>query len=385
MDDDDTPSGFSDPGNVRFFDGLQGTFQRSEMNINPPVELIPASQFVSGFRPPDYLVKGVLQKGYLYALTAPPGAGKTALALSLAMTVGSVRAPPVWAGKRTKRGNVLYMGAENADDIRLRLMGWYHQNPSTGRGYIAPDTVTFQTVRRDIRGMLESLIIAAGQSGGFHLVIVDTSPAYFFGEEENSNTAILAHAESLRLLTTLPGNPTVLALCHPTKSAAGPLDLLPRGGGAFLGEIDGNLTLWREVGELTATLHYNKIRGPGFEPVPFKLDAFTVPGLVDTDGDPIPTVGIHAMTGEEAAAYMDQTELNNMAVLVEYAADPRISRRDCAIRLAWLDGKGVPLPSKVERCLERLKNKGFVKLTGGRVKLTSDGKEEAERFDALRN
>ena len=45
-----------------------------------------------------------------------------------------------------------------------------------------------------------------------------------------------------RTLTTLPGGPCVLVLCHPIKHVSEPEQLLPRGGGAFLAEVDGNLT-----------------------------------------------------------------------------------------------------------------------------------------------
>src|SRR5262249_19301658 len=39
----------------------------------------------------------------------------------------------------------------------------------------------------------------------------------------------------------LPGGPTTIINCHPTKNATDD-NLLPRGAGAFLAEVDGNLT-----------------------------------------------------------------------------------------------------------------------------------------------
>jgi len=44
----------------------------------------------------------------------------------------------------------------------------------------------------------------------------------------------------MRSLTELQGGPTVLVLCHPTKNATAD-NLIPRGGGSFIAEIDGNL------------------------------------------------------------------------------------------------------------------------------------------------
>ena len=40
-----------------------------------------AKEFIKGFTPPDYLVDGVLQRGYFYTLTAKTGHGKTAVGL----------------------------------------------------------------------------------------------------------------------------------------------------------------------------------------------------------------------------------------------------------------------------------------------------------------
>ena len=76
--------------------------------------------------------------------------------------------------------------------------------------------------------------------GGVDLVMVDTSAAYFLSEDENSNKQMGDHAKTLRRLTTLPGGPCVLVLCHPIKHAIEPAQLLPRGGGSFLAEMDGN-------------------------------------------------------------------------------------------------------------------------------------------------
>ena len=47
-----------------------------------------SKQFVAGFVPPDYIVDGLLQQGFLYSLTGATGAGKTCLTLRLAASFG---------------------------------------------------------------------------------------------------------------------------------------------------------------------------------------------------------------------------------------------------------------------------------------------------------
>jgi hypothetical protein len=78
------------------------------------------------------------------------------------------------------------------------------------------------------------------------LVIVDTAAAYFKGDDGNSNAQQGAYARLLRELTFLPGKPAVVVPSHPVKNASKD-NLLPVGGGAFLNEVDGNLTLWSDA------------------------------------------------------------------------------------------------------------------------------------------
>jgi hypothetical protein len=57
----------------------------------------------------------------------------------------------------------------------------------------------------------------AAERGPFSLLIVDTSAAYYTGDDENDNVKLGAHAR-LRSFIDLPGGPTVLVTCHPTKN-----------------------------------------------------------------------------------------------------------------------------------------------------------------------
>jgi hypothetical protein len=61
----------------------------------------------------------------------------------------------------------------------------------------------------------------------------------------------------------------VLVLCHPPKNAADD-NLQPRGGGSYVAEIDGNLTVTKD--DMAVELHWQtKLRGPDFAPVNFLL------------------------------------------------------------------------------------------------------------------
>src|SRR5262249_46939721 len=55
----------------------------------PAPPLIQSSaDFVAGFTPPDYLLDGVLQRGFIYSLTGRTGSGKTTVALYVSASAG---------------------------------------------------------------------------------------------------------------------------------------------------------------------------------------------------------------------------------------------------------------------------------------------------------
>jgi hypothetical protein len=192
-----------------------------------------SAQFVAGFVPPDYLIDGILQRRFLYALTGKTGSGKTALALLLAACVALGRA---LGNLRVRKGRVIYLCGENPDDVRMRWIGLATEMQ------FATDAIEVYFIpgRFKISEMLDRVAKEVAECGEGALVVVDTSAAYFEGDEV-SNTQQAEHARRLRKLVALPGGPCVLVLCHPVKNAAAD-NLLPLGAGAFLNEIDGNLT-----------------------------------------------------------------------------------------------------------------------------------------------
>ena len=88
--------------------------------------IVSSADFLAGFVPPDYLIDGILQKRFIYSMTAPTGTGKTAMALMFAAHVArgkSIGDIPV------EKGRVLYLAGENPDDIRMR---WLASAEKTG-------------------------------------------------------------------------------------------------------------------------------------------------------------------------------------------------------------------------------------------------------------
>jgi hypothetical protein len=85
--------GLQDGGDVSDWIGAGGTADQladmlryaPELEVATPARLVKSSaEFVRGFVPPDYAIDGLIQRRFLYSLTAPTGHGKTAVALLFA-------------------------------------------------------------------------------------------------------------------------------------------------------------------------------------------------------------------------------------------------------------------------------------------------------------
>ena len=349
------------------FEPVRQTAQATEQ-AQPPRQMFQrASAFIGGWRPAEYLVDGVIQRGYCYSLTSPTGHGKTSVILNLAACIGSKRN---FAGADTMAGRVGYFAAENPNDIQARWIGM-----SEAMGFDDPD-VWFCPFTIDLTTSFDALKAEAEAAGGFDLIVVDTSQAFFGGDDENSNSQMVGHAKAMRKLTTLPGNPCVIILTHPVKNPSKD-NLLPRGGGGFLAEVDGNLTIWNDNDNIVLH-HQGKFRGAGFAPINFILKGVQPKDLKDAKGRQIPTVVAEHVTEE---AYMrrlveNATDQDKVMILI-LSRKGDITYADIAKTIGWVNGFGVPNKAKVARIVQQLKDgKLVIVKRNGKLSLTKNGKAE---------
>jgi hypothetical protein len=333
-----------------------------------PLIIKSSKEFVAGFVPPEYVVVGLLQRRFFYSFTGQTGAGKTAIMLLLSACAALGRS---FAGRDTKPIRVLYLAAENADDVRMRWIAFAQQMDFD----IDTVEVYFVEGHFSLSRSLQALRAEAERHGGeFGMVIVDTGPTFFEGKDENENKQLGDHARMLRsLIATVPGAPCVVANCHPTKNAQSD-QLLPRGGGAFLAEADGNLTAAKT--DSTVELHWQgKFRGPDFAPMYFLIRTVTHQDLKDSDGRLLPTVvadhiGDQARDDIAAAAQRDEDE-----VLGFINANAVASTAAIATAMGWKLHNGEPNKMKAHRIIKAIIKAKLIKLTRGRYKLTPEGKK----------
>jgi hypothetical protein len=340
-------------------------------NEDKGFRILSKREFIDGFVPPDYLLDGILQRCFIYSLTAQTGHGKTALALLVASLVGGSDPKAALGRHPAEKGQVVYFAGENPVDLQMRVIGEEVLcSDDNARIWFIPGTFSIEAMKAKIESEIERL-------GGVDLVIVDTSAAYFNGKDELSNTEMGAHARMLRTLTTLPGGPCVLVLCHPVKHVTDPSQLLPRGGGAFLAEVDGNLTLWKHDGVMLDLHHTDKLRGPGFEPISLRLETVTTTRLMDKKGRLIPTVRAAWMSDAETERETEHAR-SDEDTLLSAMLIPGRSIADLATACGWVTSKGEPHKSKVDRTMKRLAADKFAIKKRSTWVLSDAGKKAAE-------
>jgi hypothetical protein len=228
-----------------------------------------------------------------------------------------------------------------------------------------------------ISEMVERIRHEVDQLGGVALVVVDTSAAFFEGDDENSNVQQGEHMRRLRSLVELPGGPCIITNCHPVKNA-GEDNLIPRGGGAGIAEVDGNLTAHND-GSIVRLYWQGKFRGPDFAPVTFQLRSVTHERLKDSSGRFIPTVVasyLSAAEQEELASAARTEEDRLLALLIE---NEGTSYADLARMLGWTLKNGDPHKVKVERTLKKLEKHKLVSKERDCWAVSDKGKKALKR------
>lgn len=347
-----------------------------------PPKIVSAMTLLKNFKPIESVIDGLpVPRGGLIAITGPTGSCKTTLAafLQICFCRGLK-----FAGREVTQGSVLGLWGENPDDSTMHLAATLQdigldpadlaRPPPFGELLVIPGTFGIDVNLDHLHDRIAEL------GSRLVAVFVDTSAAYNGAEDENDNVAMRRHASTLRELTTLPGNPAVFVLCHPVKSAIRD-NLLPRGGGAFLAEIDSNLTLYKDEAGVVTLSHAGKIRGPSFDPVRFELVSVELAGHKDCRGKAIYSTAVRHLPDDRAEQIEAKALDDENRLLIAMQRKPAGSVADLAVAAGMTLGSGAPNKSKVSRLLRALADQGLViKSRTGVSTLTAKGKKAADEL-----
>jgi len=284
-----------------------------------------SAQFVAAHKPADYVIRPIIQRRFCYAMTAGTGTGKTTIAMRFAAHVAIGKA--IDNNVTCKPGTVIYFAGENPDDCRTRWLGLTRDmnlNPDNVDVHFIDGAMHLSKIKERVTAEIAAKCLEPV------LIIIDTSMAFFEGEDPNNNREQLEHARRMRSLCALPSGPCVIILCHPVKNAADN-NLKPYGGGAFLNEIDGNIFLRKSDKLVAAEADPDKFRGAQFDPIRFELHTvWDHPLIVDSDGMPMPTVIARPISGGEAQRQEERASNDEDKVLQKICDAPGIKNSDVA-------------------------------------------------------
>jgi hypothetical protein len=310
--------------------------------------ILTGAAFIRRHVPPVWLIDGIIQRHRLYACTSITGHGKTAVWLYNACMIHAGR---MIGQLDVFRGNVLYLAGENPADLEARMIGMAiaFNIPEDRLPFVLPGSFPLDDKEADV---LKKEIVGLGVP--LVLIVGDTASSFFPGEDENDNVQARIYAQTLRGFSECDGNPAVMALCHPIKGARHRSDLIPRGGGSFLNELDGNTSLWSESrGEITELHWTGKIRGPDFTPLGYRLRPYAT-GLIDEKDRPEMTIVAEPMSEEAVADFGKQAMVNEDVILRALRDRPGQSWAQMARDAGWLDKADQPERWKVQAAIETL-------------------------------
>jgi hypothetical protein len=340
--------GWANPG-YRWPDGSETDHSGSVVDYGE--HFIDVETFISTIKPPVWLVDRIIEQGCLYSLTAHTNHGKTALATTLAVSIASGLK---FGLNKSTQGHVLYLCGENPENFKRRLAGTIHEMGLTPREI--KNSLTIFDYGDWLTKISPALLDFCAKVEGVILIIIDTTVAYFPGDNENDNSQSRDHAKRMRDLIGAAGNPAIVTLSHTPKSAEAALE--PRGGSGFIGEIDGNLTA-SLTGEIVELWH-TKLRERGFDPVKWLLKSVPVPGLFDADNRQVETVVAVAISEEDAEkqSFNDSCDADDMIKAMYNNQQGSIAI--WVASLGWFYSNGMPDKSRGNRAMKLLSQEKYV-------------------------
>ena len=287
-----------------------------------------------------------------------------------------------WLGKKTRKGNVVYLAAEGGAGLLRRIQAWHLARGMDWR-QCPMATVTVPLTMKTKSAFLREQIIAAGMKATD--VVIDTMSQTYTGNE-NSSDEVAEYFRVIGLELRAMLGVTVIVVHHSGHSASE----RPRGSSAIVGALDFVFGVFREEKERIATLTCLKQKDEDrFADVLFDLSVHEIGR--DEDGDPITSLAAkHMVTGEEQAKALlreaDAGRSSELAGLLQVAKDGMLEAelRSAFYKTLPAEMKQDTRKHKFYRTLDKAVAAGklVVDIAGGRVVRLIDPVDNFEASNA---
>ena len=175
----------------------------------PPPFIERVSEHLLTIKPPDWLIRSLIERGTVGTVFGDWNVGKSALAVNIACRVAS--GLPI-VGQPTRQAAVLYVGNEGAQGIRRRFFAWQRHNGTNVEGSVYKTVIpTCLPDNQTEKGLLDVVRFIEGLHGSLGLAIMDTTSSTMGGDQKHG-ADMNAY---LNALGQLFPNTTVMLLHHP--------------------------------------------------------------------------------------------------------------------------------------------------------------------------
>jgi hypothetical protein len=240
-------------------------------------------------RPPDWLLRGMLERDTFALVFGDPGCGKSFLAIDWACRVAT---GTPWRGHAVRGGPVVYVAGEGQQGFGRRIRAWSEHNgvPLVDAPlYVAPAVAI-----PDADQQAELMQALGALDEPPTLIVLDTLARCFGGGDENSTkdmSAFVSACDAIRRRYRC----TILVVHHTghaDKNRA-------RGAIALKAALDAEYRLARTDRMLLTATKMKDAETPA--PVAMELATVDLPGLTDDYGNPVTSAAIEVLDADTGA------------------------------------------------------------------------------------
>jgi len=240
-------------------------------------------------RPPDWLLRGMLERDSFALVFGDPGCGKSFLAIDWACRIAT---GTPWRGHAVSSSPVVYIAGEGRQGLGRRIRAWSEHN---GVSLADAPLYVASAVAVPDAGQLTELMQAIGALGEPPaLIVLDTLARCFGGGDENSTQDMSKFVSACDTLRR-QHHCTILVVHHTghaDKSRA-------RGAIALKAALDAEYRLAKDSGLLLTATKMKDAETPA--PVAMELATVDLPGVVDDYGNTVTSAAIEVIDADTGA------------------------------------------------------------------------------------
>ncbi len=203
--------------------------------------------------PPQWLVHETIAQEGLTTIYGDPGAGKSFIALDMALRIAQGMN---WHGVRTRRTGVLYIAGEGARGIGKRVTGWRisHGLQAFDAPFMLLPVAVQMTDDADRTKLLRTIDAAKkAMDCDVGLVVIDTVSRAIAGVDENSQETMSAFIRACDQVKEHTGG-ALIGIHHSGKDKERGM----RGSSVLLGGVDASIKLTKDNGLVTLLVEKQK-------------------------------------------------------------------------------------------------------------------------------